>query len=236
MTAKKKTRINEWFVPKFGPPKFRAFVGLLFLPYTGMCISFAVIGSLFANSIAWDRVCAIALIYALGLGLAAHAADSIGSKKVKPWGNYFTKRQLMILMATSLVAAYTIGIYYMVFFAPLLAIIAVLEGFFLLAYNFELFGGRFHNNFWFAVSWGSLPAMAGYVMQTNSVVVLTFGVAFATGLVSYLQIRISRPYKVMKQKDGGQEEAKILETGLKSISLGTIVFAISMLTFRILLS
>ena len=28
------TRINEWFVPRFGPEKFRAFVGLLFLPWT----------------------------------------------------------------------------------------------------------------------------------------------------------------------------------------------------------
>ena len=34
------------------------------------------------------------LIYALGLGLGAHAADNLGSKTVKPWGNYFSSRQL----------------------------------------------------------------------------------------------------------------------------------------------
>ena len=69
MTAKNETRINEWFVPKFGPTRFRIFIGLLFLPYTGMCISFAVIGSLIAgNNLAWDRVGAIALIYAFALG------------------------------------------------------------------------------------------------------------------------------------------------------------------------
>jgi hypothetical protein len=27
-------RTAEWFVPQFGPVKFRAFIGLLFLPYT----------------------------------------------------------------------------------------------------------------------------------------------------------------------------------------------------------
>ena len=44
------TRINEWFVPQFGPLRFRIFVGMMFLPYTGMCISFSIIGSLLAPS------------------------------------------------------------------------------------------------------------------------------------------------------------------------------------------
>ena len=52
-------RLNEWYVPKFGPRGFRTFVGMLFLPYTGMCISFAVLGSILADQIVWERVCAI---------------------------------------------------------------------------------------------------------------------------------------------------------------------------------
>ena len=236
MTAKNETRINEWFVPKFGPPRFRIFIGLLFLPYTGMCISFAIIGSLLVSDIAWDRLGAIALIYGLALGVSAHAADSIGSKRVKPWGNYFTKRQLLLLMATTLGAAYAIGIYYIVLFVPLLAIIALFEGFFLLAYNFEMFKGRFHNNFWFAISWGSLPALGGYIMQTNSIDMLPIAVAAITGLISYVEIRISRPYKALKQKGTDHKMAKRLEKGLKVISLGTIVFATALLAFRIFLS
>lgn len=235
MTAKNETRINEWFVPKFGPAKFRVFVGLLFLPYTGMCISFAVIGSLLAGDIAWDRAGAIALIYALALGVSAHIADSIGSKKAKPWGSYFTKSQLLALMVVTLVAAYAIGTYYIVLFVPLLAVVAVLEGFFLFAYNFETFGGRFHNNFWFAVSWGALPALAGYVMQTNSVSAIALAVSAATGFVSYLEIRMSRPYKELK-KSGENEKAKRLENGLKVISVSTIAFALAMLAYRIILS
>ena len=38
--------MSEWFVPKFGPEKFRLCVGILFLPYTGMVVSFAIWGSL----------------------------------------------------------------------------------------------------------------------------------------------------------------------------------------------
>ena len=52
------SRLNEWFVPKFGSLKFRAFVGLLFLPYTGMCISFTIIGAMLSPTIQWDRVVA----------------------------------------------------------------------------------------------------------------------------------------------------------------------------------
>lgn len=236
MTITNDTRINEWFVPRFGPARFRAFIGLMFLPYTGMCVSFTVIGSMLAGEVAWDRVGAIALIYALALGVSAHVADSLGSKKTKPWGSYFTKAQLLVLMGVTLAAAYAIGAYYIVFFAPLLAVIAALEGFFLFAYNFEAFGGRFHNNFWFAASWGSLPVLAGYVMQENSVSILALTVAGAAGLVSHAEIRMSRPYKHLKRTGGDADRAKSLERGLKAVSLGTIAFALAMLGYRIIFS
>ena len=75
-------RLNEWFVPQFGPIRFRIFVGMLFLPYTGMCISFSIVGSLLSPTIImWDRIVAIIIIYFAALGISAHAADSMGSKK-----------------------------------------------------------------------------------------------------------------------------------------------------------
>jgi hypothetical protein len=236
MSAENKTRINEWFVPKFGPMRFRVFVGLLFLPYTGMCVSFAIIGSMLASEIAWDRLGAIALIYMLALGISAHVADSLGSKKTKPWGSYFSKTQLLIIMAASLTAAYAIGAYYIAFFVPLLAIIAALEGFFLFTYNYEIWGGIFHNDFWFAVSWGSLPLLAGYIIQTNSMNILALAAAGVTGLISYAEIRMSRPYKHLKQKNSSDALTYRLEIGLKVISVGTILLALCILAFRIIFS
>ncbi|MEP0824461.1 MAG: hypothetical protein HRF40_03155 [Nitrososphaera sp.] len=236
MTTTKEARINEWFVPKFGPTRFRVFVGLLFLPYTGMCISFTIVGSMLAEDIVWERVGAIALIYFLALGISAHVADSLGSRKVKPWGSYFARTQLIVLMIGTLVSAYAIGVYYIVFFVPLLAAIAVLEGFFLFAYNFETFGGRFHNNFWFALSWGALPLLAGYIMQTNTISVVALASAGVASIVSYAEIRMSRPYKQMKRERGDHPYAKKLEKGLKAISLGTTAFALTMLAFRIIFS
>ncbi len=229
------SRLNEWFVPKFGPLRFRVAIGMLFLPYTGMCVSFTVIGSLLADEILWDRLTAIVLIYLLALGVSAHALDSIGSKR-KPWGNVFSDKALLIVAVTALAIAYTIGIYYIILYVPFLAIIAVLEGFFLLAYNLELFNGKFHNNLSFSISWGGLPLLAGYVMQTNSISILAFVASSITALVAYAEIRVSRPYKELR-RSSNEEREKILtyERMLKLLSIGSIGVASSMVILRVLL-
>ncbi len=226
-------RLREWFVPKFGPRGFRIFVGMLFLPYTGMCISFAVLGSMLATPIIWERVFAISAIYALGLGLAAHAADSLGSRKSKPWGNYFSYKQLWFIVLVSLSSAYSIGIYYMILFTPMLWIIAILEGFFVFAYNFEIFGGFFHTNFWFSMSWGSLPVIAGFVIQTNHIEILPIILSVITGLLSYIHIRISRRYKEYKREGRTDTDTAKLELVLKNISLATITTVSAILILRV---
>jgi hypothetical protein len=57
-----------------------------------------------------------------------------------------------------------------------------------------------------------------------------------TGLASYTEIRISRPYKQLKKTNGNSARARRLENGLKAISIGTIMFALSMLAYRIIFS
>ena len=139
-------RTREWFVPNFGPAAFRSAVGLLFLPYTGMVLAYTVLGSVLADTIYWDRVAAIVAIYVLALGIGAHALDALGSKAVRPWGSAFSPRRLRLLAFSSLAAAYALGVPYMVLYAPLLWPIALLEGFFVFAYNLEWFCGRFHTD------------------------------------------------------------------------------------------
>jgi hypothetical protein len=231
-----KDRRDEWFVPAFGPLKLRLFVGLLFLPYTGMVLSYAVIGSMLANEIHWDRVGAILAIYFLALGIGAHALDAVGGSGVKPWGRVFSRGQLWALAAISIAAAYAIGIYYMVLYAPLLWLIAIPEGFFVFAYNLEWFRGRFHTDSWFAFSWGSLPVLAGYVLQTNHMSIAALLVAAAMGLLSLVEIKASRPYKEMKRAAGENAaldpRAAQFEAILKSLSLGVVLLAAGMASWR----
>jgi hypothetical protein len=230
--------MTEWFVPRFGPLKFRVLIGLLFLPYTGMVLAYTIIGSMLAEQIHWDRVGAILVIYFLAVGIAAHALDAVGSKGVKPWGTVFSDRSLWILAILSVLAAYAIGIYYMVFYTPLLWLIAIPEGFFLLAYNLEWFKGRFHTDGWFAFSWGSLPVLAGYVLQTNQMSIPVLPVAASMGLLSLVEIKASRPYKEMKRglvdagKRSESDQIKHLESILKSISLGVIMLGAGLLSWR----
>jgi hypothetical protein len=230
-------RGSEWFVPKFGPPRFRSLIGMLFLPYTGMVLSFTIVGSMIAEHIFWDRVIAIVIVYFLGLGVAAHALDALGSEG-KPWGNAFSKTQLWIIAILSLVLAYLIAIYYMVLYVPWLWVIAILEGFFVFAYNLEWFGGKFHKDGWFAFSWGFLPLLAGYMVQTNGVSPEALCLGLAMALFSLIEIKASRPYKVLKSRSIDLEDhenhlKERYEVILKSISLGVILLGIGFLIWRL---
>jgi hypothetical protein len=229
----KDSRLNEWYVPKFGPTKFKVFIGLLFLPYTGMCISFVILGGLLSPNTNFERLSSICIIYFLALGVAAHFADNIGSKKIKPWSDVFSKKQSWILIIFSLFFSYLLAFYYIVYFTPLLLIIGILEGFFLFAYNFELFNGLFHTNFCFSLSWGALPCIAGFVIQTNSITPFPILISLVPFVLSYIEIRLSRPYKTYKRNNVNLEKAKLYEKYLKLLSIGTIVSTVILLFLKI---
>ena len=227
-------RRAEWFVPSFGPERFRVAVGLLFLPYTAMVLAYTVIGSMLAPAVHWDRVGAIVLIYFLALGIGAHALDALGSRAAKPWGQAFSRRMLWMLAVISIAAAYAIGAWYMVLYTPLLWPIAILEGFFVLAYNLEWFGGMFHRDSWFAFSWGGLPVLAGHVLQTNTISAGALLVAAAMALLSLVEIKASRPYKALKQATAPDAaHAASLEAILRNLSAGVVLLGLGMLAWRL---
>ncbi len=236
--ARVPNRETEWFVPRFGPRRFRHALGLLFLPYTGMVLSYTVWGSVLAPQLHWDRLWAILIIYFLGLGVAAHALDALGSKETKPWGNTFSKRQLWFVSIGALSLAYGTALYYIIFFVPLLVIFAVVEGFFVFAYNLEWFRGKFHSDRWFAFSWGFLPVLTGFCMQTNGVGMAGLIVGLAAYLFSLIEIKCSRPYKDLKRRAPSLDSDQRVvmdryETLLKCVSLGVCLLGLGLLLARI---
>ena len=116
----------------------------------------------------------------------------------------------------------------------MLFVIAALEGFFVFAYNFELFKGFLHNDLTFVFSWGALPVLGGYIMQTNGVGTFPFIVSVGAALISYMHIKISRPYKELRRKNVNEPRAKRLEVYLKLISLGSIAAAFVAILFRVI--
>jgi hypothetical protein len=213
-------RTSEWFVPKIGPKYFRIGVGMLFLPYTTIVTCFAVWGSL-SSTFVLERLVAICIIYFLAVGISAHCLDAVGGK-TKPWG-ILPKRKILSIAIFSLGIAFAIGLYYVFLDSPLLFPIGITEGFFLFAYNLELFGGRFHNNISTVVSWGILPVFAGSAIQTNSISIETILLSAVSALLTYFLITTSRKYKELKKDGVNLAKIKSKETTLKIITLAVII-------------
>lgn len=220
-------RMSEWFVPKFGPRNFRVGVGILFLPYTSIVTSFAVWGSL-VGQFTIERLIAICLIYFLAVGVSAHCLDAVGGK-TKPWGA-LPKRKIFAIALSALALVFSLGLYYAFLDSPLLFPIGIAEGFFLFAYNLELFGGRFHNNFFTVISWGILPVFAGSVIQNNSISFEVLLLSCLSAFITYVLIVTSRKYKHLKRTSGDFREIRTKELILKTLTLvvlgGTLLFII----------
>ena len=212
-------RTSEWFVPKIGPKNFRIGVGMLFLPYTAIVTCFALWGS-FGTEFALDRLVAIGVIYFLAVGIVAHCLDAVGGK-TKPWGA-LPKRKILSIAISALVIVFTIGLYYAFLDSPILFPIGIIEGFFLFAYNLELFGGKFHNNISTVISWGILPVFAGSAIQTNSISIEIIILSGISAGITYFLITTSRKYKALKRDGAETHKIKNKEIILKTITLVVI--------------
>jgi hypothetical protein len=223
-------RTSEWFVPKIGPKNFRIGVGMLFLPYTAIVTCFALWGS-FGTEFALDRLVAIGVIYFLAVGIAAHCLDAVGGK-TKPWGA-LPKRKILSIAISALVIVFTIGLYYAFLDSPILFPIGIIEGFFLFAYNLELFGGKFHNNISTVISWGILPVFAGSAIQTNSISIETIILSGISAGITYFLITTSRKYKALKRDGAETHKIKNKEIILKTITLVVITTTVLFFILRI---
>lgn len=224
-----KDRLSEWFVPKFGTRNFRLGIGILFLPYTGMVVAFAAWGSLVVDY-SLERLGAICLLYFLALGISAHCLDALGSK-TKPWG-FLSKKKLWIISLITLSGAIIIGFHYAFLDSPLLIPIGILEIFFLVSYNLELFNGKFHNNSSFVLSWGVLPVLAGTIIQINSITLESFALSLVAGILSYILIKTSCIYKNLKKQSAEISLIYKKEIVLKLISSGVILSTILFFLIR----
>lgn len=224
-----KDRLSEWFVPKFGTRNFRLGIGILFLPYTGMVVAFAAWGSLVVDY-SLERLGAICLLYFLALGISAHCLDALGSK-TKPWG-FLSKKKLWIISLITLSGAIIIGFHYAFLDSPLLIPIGIVEIFFLVSYNLELFNGKFHNNSSFVLSWGVLPVLAGTIIQINSITLESFALSVVAGILSYILIKTSGIYKNLKKQSAEISLIYKKEIVLKLISSGVILSTILFFLIR----
>ena len=228
------TREQEFYVPRFGPKRFRLLVGLSFYPYSLMNASYILIGSLLAPTVHYDRMAEMALVYLLAVGVSAHSLDAMSPNK--PWGSFLSRQQLLAMAVGALVPALVLGLYLAFSYALLLIPFGLVELFFLLAYNLELFSGRFHTDFWFSLSWGFLPVLVGFIVQTNTVTVPALAGGLFGFFTAYVEINASRPYKALKRQPGGATSplAARFESILKGIVASVVAVALFLLALALL--
>ena len=129
--------------------------------------------------------------------------------------------------------ALAIGAYYSILYSPWLLAVGLVELFFLFAYNLNLFDSRFHSENWFAFSWGFLPVIAGYVMQTDGINPAALAAGLFGFTTSYVEANASRPYKELKMTSGGKaEEAIRFEKTLKGVVACSLSVAAAMVLLR----
>ena len=202
---------RTWYA--FEGSRWAEFFTMLHPPYTGMVLCYVALGAFLAPVIHWDRLFWSLVAYLLGLGVGAHALDQISGR---PYGRSFTERELWVIGTSTLALASLIGAYYAVTLSPWLWVFIGLGAFFAVTYPLGgSFGGRFHTDFWFVVSWGMLPFLTSYFLQTLTLTFSSLLMAGALGGTAAMEITLSRWVRALRRHpatlrmvhaDGSEEE------------------------------
>ena len=229
------------------PGGWRDYVTLLHPPYTAWHLSYVVIGGCLAPIVAWGRLAAAVLAFALAVGIGAHALDEL---RGRPLRTAIPGRVLVVLAAVSIGAACAIGVAGAIVFRPWLVLLVPIGVFLVLAYNLELVRGRFHTDLWFGLAWGGFPVVCGYVAVAGDVRLVTLlGAAFAV-LLSLAQRTLSSHVRFVRRRvlavdgrlelrDGGREPldtSRLIATeerGLRLLTAAILVLAAALVALRV---
>jgi hypothetical protein len=221
-------------------------VTLLHPPYTAWHLSYVALGAAAAPRIHFDRLGAALAAFFLAVGVSAHALDELNGR---PLDTALSRRTLIGLAAVSLVGAVAIGVAGAVIVSPLIVPLVLCGALLVPAYNLELFGGRFHNDTWFALAWGAFPAFTGFFSSALRITAGGLLVAAACFLLSVAQRRLSTPVRRLRRqtvevqgsqrlRDGQVLEltretlARPLDGALSALSLAMVVLAVALVTIR----
>jgi len=192
--------------------KIREFCTILHPPYTSMVLSYVLIGAALSPALFVDRLALTLLAYFLGLGISAHALNELNARH---WGTTLDKKDLEVAFLLSMMTALSIGVYgvcslYVVSNGNLvppsiLLVFIVLETFFLFAYNTNYSNGKFHGDISFAFSWGVLPFLTSYYVNSLTIPAGIFLIGLALAATAMIEINLSRWCKDFRRRSNVKE-------------------------------
>jgi hypothetical protein len=107
---------------------------------------------------------------------------------------------LIFLAVGSIGGAAAIGIVGAVAFDPWIAAFVAAGAFIVVAYNLESFGGRFHDDAWFALAWGSFPLLTAYFATAESISAAAIAGAVFAFALSLAQRVLSTQVRDMRRR------------------------------------
>jgi len=213
------------------PGGWRDYVTLLHPPYTAWHLSYVVLGAALAPQ--WrPGILGLALAaFFLGMGVGAHALDEL---RGRPLQTRIGATMLVALAAVSLLTATAIGV--ATALETDLWLLAFVGGgaFIAVAYNLELFGGRFHSTLWFALAWGALPVLATFFAVAHAIRPEAAAAAVFAAVVSWVQRVLSTPVRAMRRQEGRLAGTALdAERALRLLSAAMVALAVALVLARV---
>jgi hypothetical protein len=225
---------------------WRDYVTLLHPPYTLWHLSYVAVGAALAPRMDWALWGWTTLAFALAMGVGAHALDEL---RGRPLQTQIPSTVLVTLAVVSIAAASTIGIAIAISRTLWLLVFVAVGAFLAVAYNLELFDGRFHNAFWLAATWGAFPVLTAYFASARTLhgaAIAAAGYAFA---LTWVQRRLSTPVRLVRRRVVSVEGTIRLDDGttlridsetltagpeaaLKVLPVATVLIAVALLLLR----
>jgi hypothetical protein len=200
------------------PGGWRDLITVLHPPYTAWNLANVAFGAAAATQIHTDRFVPTLAAFFLAVGVSAHTLDELNGRPLK---TEFSDRTLIVLASVSLAGAVGIGVAGCIIVSATLIPFVLAGAFFVVAYNLELFNGRFHTAFWLAFAWAAFPALTSWWVNTLTLDSFQADVAGALvaagcfGLVS-VQRTLSTPVRRLRR-------ATVSVTGEQRLDDGTVI-------------
>jgi hypothetical protein len=229
------------------PGGWRDWWTLLHLPYTAWHLAYVVIGASLAPRVEVGRMLETLLAFFLAVGLAAHALDELHGR---PLGTRIPSAALVVVTVLGLSGAVALGVFGVTKVGWPLIPFMVVGPLLVVAYNWELFGGRVHTDAGFALAWGAFPVLVAYVAQTGRLAASPIIAAAGAFALSVAQRRLSTPARAIRRRTSGIEgritfangdslpldEGTLLaplEGALQALSWGVVLVAASLAVARL---
>ncbi len=219
---------------------WRDYLTLLHPPYTMWHLSYVVLGAALSPTVRYDRLAAMLLAFFLAVGISAHALDELAGS---PLSTRIPRVVLSSLAIAGLAGAVALGLVGVIFASPWLLAFIAFGAFITPAYNLEWFRGRFHTDFWFALSWGAFPFLTTYWASAERFEPSALLGALAVVALSSAQRTLSRRVRTVRRQvrsiegqivyDGGATEQIDRKWALAADERSLMLMAAAVMAFAV---